>query len=434
MNRSSYVILISLLLTSAFPGTGKAEPLKPTVEINRSALEDLKGYSPPDMFGNQPAPQNPAEIKIEGKTKPVPATSIISPKIEDAAAPTPTLTMPTAEQLLSAPIENSIVTTEEAFPLPANATSKEVRDAATAKLDEKPVKNKNAPPLPGHKPKEKMAEIKAAKKSERLTVEPIIEKTVSKVNADFTKKKREEKLEKSPLLHEIPETGTYVPYKPKQGATMPAMPTGKVDAFSLPLDEPSEKAQKPTSFDNAVDQAFQSKMVDVDGEALTNSLNKTSPDRKTTHPLQASALTDITSAMPKAPEKKVEKSEIKKEDKKEEQASLSSPAKSSPDKIVMNFKEGLSELDEEQKSLIDNDLLAILTADQATRVQIVAYAEATADGQSSARRVSLSRALSIRAYLLEKGLEAQRMDIRAMGNNTAETPVDRVDLIISGKT
>ena len=41
----------------------------------------------------------------------------------------------------------------------------------------------------------------------------------------------------------------------------------------------------------------------------------------------------------------------------------------------------------------------------------------------------LSRALTIRSYLLDKGVRAHRMDVRALGAKTDREPQDRVDLV-----
>jgi outer membrane protein OmpA-like peptidoglycan-associated protein len=60
-----------------------------------------------------------------------------------------------------------------------------------------------------------------------------------------------------------------------------------------------------------------------------------------------------------------------------------------------------------------------------------AFADGTADTASQARRLSLSRALSIRSYLIEQGLVSTRMDVRALGNRFESGPPDRVDVVIS---
>ena len=62
------------------------------------------------------------------------------------------------------------------------------------------------------------------------------------------------------------------------------------------------------------------------------------------------------------------------------------------------------------------------------RIQIRAYASSP-DGESTARRMSLSRGLMVRAYLTEKGIKPTQLDVRALGTQTDKTPPDRVDLV-----
>ncbi len=61
----------------------------------------------------------------------------------------------------------------------------------------------------------------------------------------------------------------------------------------------------------------------------------------------------------------------------------------------------------------------------------MAYAGGDNDNASQARRLSLSRALAVRSYLIEQGVRSTRIDVRALGNKTDVEPADRVDLILS---
>ena len=64
------------------------------------------------------------------------------------------------------------------------------------------------------------------------------------------------------------------------------------------------------------------------------------------------------------------------------------------------------------------------------RLQLMAYAGAEALSSSKARRLSLSRALSVRAFLIESGIRSTRIDVRALGNKTTEKPLNRVDVMV----
>ncbi len=65
------------------------------------------------------------------------------------------------------------------------------------------------------------------------------------------------------------------------------------------------------------------------------------------------------------------------------------------------------------------------------RLQLLAYAGGGALSPSKARRLSLSRALSIRSFLIEAGVRSTRIDVRALGDKTSEKPLNRVDLNIT---
>jgi len=65
------------------------------------------------------------------------------------------------------------------------------------------------------------------------------------------------------------------------------------------------------------------------------------------------------------------------------------------------------------------------------RLQLLAFAGADGLSASKARRMSLSRALSIRSFLIENGVRSTRIDVRALGNKTAEKPLNRVDVNIA---
>ena len=71
-----------------------------------------------------------------------------------------------------------------------------------------------------------------------------------------------------------------------------------------------------------------------------------------------------------------------------------------------------------------------LKDDSSLRLQLKAYAGGTAESASQARRLSLSRALAVRAHLIEEGLRSTRIDVRALGNRAEEGPSERVDVIV----
>lgn len=64
------------------------------------------------------------------------------------------------------------------------------------------------------------------------------------------------------------------------------------------------------------------------------------------------------------------------------------------------------------------------------RMQLMAYAGGDGLSASKARRISLSRALAVRSYLIESGVRSTRIDVRALGNKTSTAPVNRVDVMV----
>ncbi len=97
--------------------------------------------------------------------------------------------------------------------------------------------------------------------------------------------------------------------------------------------------------------------------------------------------------------------------------------------VSIGFNEGSAVLPEGARQPL-NDLLEAMNADEAVKVQLRAYAAGTAETSSQARRLSLSRALAVRSFLIENGIRTTRMDVRALGNKTGDGPPDRVDVVL----
>jgi outer membrane protein OmpA-like peptidoglycan-associated protein len=69
-----------------------------------------------------------------------------------------------------------------------------------------------------------------------------------------------------------------------------------------------------------------------------------------------------------------------------------------------------------------------------TTYTVLAYAPGKADDPSTARRISLSRAMAVRSALLADGVPSARIAARALGDQFGDGPPDRVDLSITGTT
>jgi outer membrane protein OmpA-like peptidoglycan-associated protein len=67
-----------------------------------------------------------------------------------------------------------------------------------------------------------------------------------------------------------------------------------------------------------------------------------------------------------------------------------------------------------------------------TSFNVVAYAAGTPEDPSTARRLSLSRALAVRSALIAGGVNSARIYVRALGAATGDGPADRADLTVMG--
>jgi outer membrane protein OmpA-like peptidoglycan-associated protein len=65
---------------------------------------------------------------------------------------------------------------------------------------------------------------------------------------------------------------------------------------------------------------------------------------------------------------------------------------------------------------------------QDARLRIEGFA--SGEDANKARRLSLSRALAVRAFLMDEGLSSTRMDVYARGGQAEGGPSDRVDLTV----
>ena len=74
--------------------------------------------------------------------------------------------------------------------------------------------------------------------------------------------------------------------------------------------------------------------------------------------------------------------------------------------------------------------VAVLISATDRRIQLNAYAGGTAETVGAARRLSLSRALTVRSFLIEAGVRSTRIDIRALGIAEDPGPPERVDIIL----
>lgn len=96
--------------------------------------------------------------------------------------------------------------------------------------------------------------------------------------------------------------------------------------------------------------------------------------------------------------------------------------------LTLSFNGNESELSPDLMQKLDAVALQLREMGD-SRLQVRAFATGEDGTKGSARRIALSRALSVRSYLMDKGIKPVRVDVRAMGSETDRAPLDRVDLV-----
>ena len=102
--------------------------------------------------------------------------------------------------------------------------------------------------------------------------------------------------------------------------------------------------------------------------------------------------------------------------------------KSTSDPVILFFQEKSPKMEVGQMNILKNDVLRPLKQSTSSKVTILGFSEKNAAGADETRRLSLSRAMLIREYLMDNRIDANRIDVRAMADNTEIEPKDRVDI------
>jgi outer membrane protein OmpA-like peptidoglycan-associated protein len=99
--------------------------------------------------------------------------------------------------------------------------------------------------------------------------------------------------------------------------------------------------------------------------------------------------------------------------------------------LRLTFAPGEFDLSPESSTAIKQLTAAAPTGDTAT-FNVLAYAPGKADDPSTARRISLSRAMAVRSALIADGVPSARIFVRALGEQFGDGPPDRADISITG--
>lgn len=99
--------------------------------------------------------------------------------------------------------------------------------------------------------------------------------------------------------------------------------------------------------------------------------------------------------------------------------------------LRVTFGAGQAELNPASAEAIKNVVQSAPAGDN-TSFNVVAYAAGTPEDPSTARRLSLSRALAVRSALMADGISSSRIYVRALGAAGGAEAPDRVDLAVMG--
>ena len=94
------------------------------------------------------------------------------------------------------------------------------------------------------------------------------------------------------------------------------------------------------------------------------------------------------------------------------------------------FASGLSKLDKTSTRLLAK-IASGAKSDRSIRLKLFAYADTTDQTASQSRRLSLARALAVRAYLIDKGVRSIQFEVHANGKILKGGPPDRVDIVVT---
>jgi outer membrane protein OmpA-like peptidoglycan-associated protein len=99
--------------------------------------------------------------------------------------------------------------------------------------------------------------------------------------------------------------------------------------------------------------------------------------------------------------------------------------------VRLDFAQGQSDLTQSTADAV-KALVAAAPKSDDTTFNVMAYATGVPEDPSTARRLSLSRALAVRSALMAYGVPSTHIYVRALGAEKGDGPQDRVDVMVLG--
>ena len=236
-------------------------------------------------------------------------------------------------------------------------------------------------------------------------------------------------VESAPKPEPVMETATKAPTPPPPPAmpkapvieeSAPAVPEPPVELAKSEPEAPAEPVETPKKPEMAKAAPPEPEMPAAPEPQTVAEVAPPPPAPPAASP--PPALTPPTASLP-IPEKPNQKAE--------ETAALPDvDAMGAGDTLKVMFDAASEKVPEGQKASLDT-IAGKLTDNESLRIQLLAYAGGPDLSSSKARRLSLSRALSVRTYLMDKGINSTRIHVRALGDKTTEEPINRVEVTIT---
>jgi outer membrane protein OmpA-like peptidoglycan-associated protein len=197
----------------------------------------------------------------------------------------------------------------------------------------------------------------------------------------------------------------------------PALPVAPVEAKPIDTVVPAAKAKTETALVTP----------SVTTSLAPDEIKATAP-KKEDNAAQATAVKTDDKAKVEAPQAPAQTAAAPAPEKPADKAADKTPAVPSLSDLSLDFDTTSSTLTPSAEKKLDA-LASQLQGIDDIRLQIRGFAKGDGDGQSSARRMALSRVLVVRSYLMDKGIKPIRLDVQALGTETDKAPIDRVDLV-----
>lgn len=402
------------------------DPRNP-VQVDLSILNQPQAQTAPEENEIILQPPPPRALKIRSLTRPEPPVQRPIPAIDRPKPPTKPVAM--------APVAKPAVKPVPVAPAPAVSP-------VTISTDGKSLVT--VPPKPGHKPAVATAAVKHVSPPPPVPEsKPVIEKLEIVKSVD----KKPVALPLAPVAPAAPviepvqaEMKPQIAPEPPKEKPAPAVPVPAPAAPMIVLSPPPAPPIVPEEPIAAPPVIVLPQDKNETKEAKTEIKTETVPEKPVIAPEKpvAPVIPKVSSSAPVPPPEHNRvvqpdaKSAFLEKGPKMIRADNMERAPAKPlagkNKVSLAFDSSTADLNDTTATALDG-VIASLNESEKLRLQLLAYASEVEGSSSSARRLSLSRALAVRAYLMDHGIRPTRVDVRALGSETQEQPVNRVDII-----